>query len=293
MRQVKLTIMSALGILLLGMFSSAIGVEKEITVSGTVSDTAGNPIDSAIILITRDTVSVNPTFDTIYSGPDGNFSKEIQVNDNAIGVAYAASKRGYETKYGYGQITGTTCNLGTIVLRKSGSGTRTVHVFGSVYNARTNQPVNQALVILSTSGNIVDPPDSAYSGTDGAFYKAIEIDSSGIGQVAPMLLYRIEKEGFLPAQGREMIRTDTVDLGKIDIEPNPTSIENGNPISFTVAVPNNISIYSLKGQLIYSGAEMNIDRLVHLGIISKSQPMIISYKLNNNVLFRKKVNPIK
>ena len=76
MRQVKLTIMSALGILLLGMFSSAIGVEKEITVSGTVSDTAGNPIDSAIILITRDTVSVNPTFDTIYSGPDGNFSKE-------------------------------------------------------------------------------------------------------------------------------------------------------------------------------------------------------------------------
>lgn len=278
--------------LVLVMFSIVIGVEKEITVSGTVSDTAGNPIDSATILITRDTISVNPTFDTIYSGPDGNFSKEVRVNDNAIGVAYAASKRGYQTKYGYGQITGTTCNLGTIVLRKSGSGTRTVHVLGSVFNARTNQPVGGALVILTTSGNIIDPPDSAYSGYDGSFYKAIEIDSSGIGQVAPQLLYRVEKDGFLPAQGRERIRTDTVDLGKIDIEPDPTSIENGNPVSFTVAVPNNIAIYSLKGQLIYSGTEMNIDRLVHLGIISRSQPMIITYNLNNNVLLRKKVNPI-
>lgn len=279
--------------LILGMFSSAIGIEQEINVLGTVSDTGGKPVDSAIILITRDTISVSPMSDTIYSGPDGNFSKKIRVNDDAIGVAYAASKRGYQTKYGYGRITGTTCNLGTIVLRKSGSGTRTVHVFGSVFNATTNQPVNEALVILTTSGNITDPPDSAYSGNDGSFYKAIKIDSSGISQVAPQLQYRLEKEGFLPAHGRERIRTDTVDLGKITITPNPTSIENGNPISFTVAVPNNIAIYSMKGQLIYTGPEMNLEKLINLGIVSRSRPIIISYKLNNEVLFKKKITSMR
>lgn len=279
--------------LIMGMISSTIGVEAEITVLGTVSDTGGNPVDRAIILITRDTISVTPTSDTIYSGPDGNFSKKIRINDNAIGVAYAASKRGYQTKYGYGRITGTTCNLGTIVLRKSGSGTRIVHVFGSVFNARTDKPVNEALVILTTTGNITDPLDSTYSGTDGAFYKAITIDSSGISQVAPQLIYRIEKEGFAPVQSRERIRTDTVDLGKITIQPNPTSIENGNPLFFTFAVANNIAIYSLKGQLIYTGTEMNIDKLVHLGLISRSQPIIISYKFNNDVLFITKTNAIK
>lgn len=278
--------------LVLGIFSSVIGVEKEVTVLGTVADTAGNPIDSAIILISKDTLSTNPKFDTAYTGSDGNFSKEISVNDYAVGIRYAASKKGYQTKYGYGQITGNTCNLGTIVLNKSGVGTRTVHVFGSVFNARTNQPVNEALIILTTSGNITDPPDSAYSGNDGTFYKAIEIDSSGIGQVAPMLHYRVERYGFMPASGSERIRTDTVDLGKIDINPDPASIENGNPVSFTVAVPNNIAIYSLKGQLIYSGTEINLDKLAHLGIIARSRPMIISYKLNNEVLFRKKVTSI-
>lgn len=289
----KKTKLSLIILLILGIVIFANAQDKKVTVLGTVADTAGNPIDSAIVLITKDSISVNPEFDTAYTGSDGNFSKEITVNDNAIGIRYAVSKKGYQTKWGYGQITGNTCNLGTIVLYKSGSGTRTIHVFGSVYDQKTDLPVNEALVMLSTSGNIVDPPESTYTGTDGTFYKAMEIDSSGVGQVAPLLVYRVEKDGYNPANGSERIQKDTVDLGKITIMPDPMPIENGNPVSFTVAVPNNIAIYSIKGQLIYTGFEMNLDKLIHLGIISQSQPIIITYKLNNEVLFRKKIASVR
>ncbi len=180
--------------------------------------------------------------------------------------------------------------LGIVVL--SNAQEKDIFVYGTVVDSLTQEPINGALVILSTINNTFSS-DSVTTNTGGTFSNVMKIDS--IINTESVILYKIIKQDYLTKDGvKGTIVNDSVDLGKLSIyEPNTSVKYKGNLIPSPITPSNTIAIYSMKGQCIYTGTEMNIDKLVHLGIVSRSQPLIVTYKRNDEVLLRKKITSVR
>lgn len=269
-------------LLFASLLQSAFGQDKEITVTGKVTDTAGTAIDQAMVILGSGLVSSG---DTVYTGNDGSFNTKITVNQNAYGIMYRISKTGFNAKTGYGMIdsTSNTVDLGTVVLTKGIS--QNITVSGRVVDSATGAPIENALVRLSTTISIVDTIyDSAYTDKDGKFSKEM---APGIW-IQPRLLYLVTKDGYLMKYGTEMIQGTTVDLGDIKLMKDPVSIALPNTLIKSQFTPNSITLYSLKGQLLYTGNELHLHTLLKRGIVN-AQPVIAVYKQGNREVYRKSI----
>jgi hypothetical protein len=275
-----------------GFLFSSFG--RDITVIGTVVDTLDKPIEKAMVLLSGGISVIDTMIDTAFTGSDGKFEKKMTISDNARSLLYAVSKEGYATKTGQQQIPGGNdrVDLGTIVLGKGGPA-RKVLVIGQVVNARTSDPIEGALVILSEIGiGITDPPESTNTDREGNFEQVMEVDSGGIGSIRPSIAYNVSKEGFAPANGRERVQRDTLDLGEIALQPMVVPITNNMHTSLNFNSANRVLIYSLKGQLLYAGKPQSISE-EFISTIGGSQPVFIHYKLDNTLLGIKKIARIR
>ncbi len=271
-------------LLFTALLQSSFAQNKEITVTGKVTDTSGTAIPEAMVVLGSGLTNINT--DTVYTGNNGTFNTKVTVNQNAYGIMYRISKSGYNTKSGYGLIdtAGNTVDLGTVVLDHGI--TQDITVTGRVIDSVTGDPIENALVRLSTSLSIIDTLyDSTYTGSDGKFSHVMNPDM----WIQPRLLYLVTKDGYLPNYGIEKIQGTTVALGDIKLQKESVSITHP-----TTAVKSSngrgwIALYSLRGQLLYSGKEVPIHHLVSRSVINKAQPIIEVHKRGNKKIYRKNI----
>jgi hypothetical protein len=161
-----------------------------------------------------------------------------------------------------------------------------------VLNARNQNPIENALVELSFMSMWITPPESTYTDREGNFEQEMEIDSSGIGTIPRRITYRVSKDGFAPENGTENVQRDTVDLGKIELQPMSVPVTNTVNTSLNFNSANRVLVYSLKGQLLYTRKPQSINE-EFISSIGGSQPVFIHYKLDNTLLGIKKITQIR
>lgn len=266
--------------------------QKRITSHGRVVDGAGNPLSGVTVLLSGgviiDTVYlVNGPYDSAVTDYQGNFSKDMRINSDLFRIIYLAGKKGYRTVRGFKEIIGISnkVNIGTITLPAPTN--RKVTVLGKVVDIKTGAPVTDALVTASSSSIVVTDLDSAFTNQQGNFTITIDIDNSGI--VKPVVTYGVYKLGYFPKNGTARELKDTVNLGTIKLT------DDGTPITQYPVLgshkPDNMAVYSLKGQLLYSGKIIDIRKrlIARFG----RQPVVIFYKKDNVLLFQRKYTELK
>ncbi len=263
-------------------FFSSFG--KDITVTGTVVDTADNKIEGALVRLTSRMIGLD--YDSVLTDADGKFSKKMTVRDNDRRISYIASKNGYQNAMGNKGIDSSSIiDLGKIVLRKGGGVGRTVTVTGRVVDSGSNEPIENARVVLSTI-NVLNP-DTVNTNRSGRFSASVEIPASG--STNPIIIYAVFMENYNPKVGQKAVTLlPMVDLGTIKLIKSSVGINSVPRLKGGVSLkPNKLEIYTLKGQMIYSGLIKNHNFPYSL-CISPQQPLIIRYKRNDIVLFTQK-----
>ena len=282
-----------ISLLVAALLFSASG--KDITVTGKVVDTTGAGIAGAIILLTGDAEALNNpldsnvNIDTAYSGNDGSFTKTMTVPDDAFFLFYGVAKSNYKLKLGAGGISPMTNSaaLGDIELV-----TETfipVTFMGTVKDSVDGTPIPQALVILTTVHGILDSVfDSVVTDAQGAFSVVMEIGEGDTGLLAPRGIYMAYANGYEAKMGAEVLEGDKIDFGDILLTKSNIPIIYTPTIKPFRKIPNNVIIYTMKGQVLYKGREMNLEKILSNGL-ARSQPVIVHYKLNNTLLYNRKI----
>ncbi len=268
------------------LFHYSFGQDREVIVSGSVTDSAGEVIAKAMVILTSG-MSVTPvSADTVYSTTDGNFTKKITVNQNAYGIAYRVLKDGYTTRIGYGDIDSTTIvDLGIIILAKTKY--QKITVSGRVLDSTSGTPIENAVVRLSKTVSVVDTLyDSIYTNVNGEFSCKVEI--AVLTGIQPRLAYLVTKKGYTQKYGAEIIQDSTIDLGDIKLLRNSVSISFKGMTGGTSAGPNHIDVFSIKGQLLFSGNESDFKKQLSKSM-AYSQPIIIRYRMNKEIKCQKQI----
>lgn len=282
----KIKHLSVAIVVIAALFQTSFGQDKEVAVSGSVTDSAGTAIADAMVILSSG-ISVDPlSADTVYTATDGSFTKKVTVNQNAYGIAYRVLKDGYTTRFGYGAVDSTNIvDLGTIILAKGNS--QKITVSGRVLDSITGTPIEKAMVRLSGTVSITDTVyDSVYTDTDGKFSHEVTV-GPWIG-IQSRLIYLVTRDGYESKYGNEMIQGTSIDLGDIKLFKNSVSITYNNPTGGTLAGQNTIDVFSIKGQLLFSGKESNFKKQL-LKNMAHSQPLIIRYRINKKLMYQKKI----
>lgn len=272
---------------------SALG--REITVTGKVVDTNGDGIADAIILLTADAEALsnpldsNVTIDTAFSGSDGSFTKTITVDDNAFALFYGVLTSKYKLKVSAGGINPltNTSELGNIELVIETF--ITVTFTGTVKDSLSGTPLPGALVILTTIHGMLDSVfDSVVTDVQGYFAVEMEIGEGDTGLLAPRGFYMAYANGYESKMGAEVLEQDKIEFGDILLKKLIDPIIYNPTIKSFRKIPNNIIVYTLKGQVIYNGREMNLEKIL-TNRLARSQPVIVHFKRDKTVLYNRKI----
>lgn len=273
---------------------------RKVTISGKVVDSKTNfVISNVAVILSPSDMQVAPDVDTVYTGKSGTFSTVMEVKKSVESILYVAMKSGYSTKSGSGKIVASStdptsyyCDLDTIAL--SPEENIKVLVKGTVLESGINVvpvPIVEAMVLLHKKGLGVFPPkyDTVFTEKDGTFSTHIIMNnSSGIIPEKLMVAYIVSKKGYGNKNGAGPVKEGVADLGEILLDELSVSINHVPSIKISQITPNRIAIYSIKGQILYEGPEINIAILQANGVLN-NQTLIITSKLNNKIIHTKKV----
>jgi len=260
------------------------GFAKSLPVNGVVKAEATNqPIDSAMIVLFEGSLSMSTmptTFDTIFTNKDGTFQKTITITDTAKGLISAVYKTGYLAKTAFKPfITGipNSVDLGTILLKTIADAKDTLQVKGLVVDSITKQPLQNALIVI-TSGLIGDITiDSIVTGADGRFNEKIPYIKNS--PLFNEMIYFASKTDYQPKGGRKAIpANEIVDLGTIELY-NPNIAIKNTVIKLIQGEPTHVAVYTLNGKMIYKGTTALFQKA--LNGLSSSQQLIIRYYRND------------
>ena len=262
-----------------------------LTVSGKIVDSAtGQPVPNAVVAMSGlgnlDTINKS-----MVTGSDGTFSKQVSVtNDPAHKVLlWYVTKTGFNRTGGQVAIgAATTIDLGTI---KLGAGLQitndkdTLTVSGTVVDAGNQVAIANVKIVMSglgadTSGN------TATTGADGKFSKQVIVTNVSAFKA---LVYGATKSGYVPFAGQVAIASKTIDLGTIDLTATAGTINGGMKSVASITRANNMRIYSLRGQLLYAGAVIPTENVLHAYHTS----VIVNYRCNNYTINSVRVVPAK
>jgi len=263
--------------LFLGLAMSS--ANADVYVFGMVMDTLKNPVAGVQIIISRMQGGMQP-IDTLTSGTDGKFAQKVVYAQNLSSVRYSASKTGYLTATGNADVVRDTADLDTIRLRSAGA-PDSIFVVGLVLDT-AKKPIADVRIIISggtMSGTILD---TLFSTTNGTFAQFVKVT-----QTYTRVRYAAYKNGYQPATAMVDVVRDTADCDTITLRPGVTPITSIVQPNTGVR-PNMIALYSLKGQLLYCGSELNLNTVLK-STVSLSQPVIAQYMLNNTVLYKRKI----
>jgi len=265
-----------------GLLFSVYG--KTLPVNGVVKAASNNqPIDSAMVVLFEGSLSMSTmpsTFDTIFTNKDGTFQKTITISDTAGGMISAVYKTGYLAKTAFKPfITGipNSVDLGTILLKSTADAKDTLGVKGLVIDSITKQPLQNAVVVI-TSGLIGDITiDSIVTGADGRFNEKIPYIKNS--PLFNEMIYFASKTDYQPKGGRKAIpANEIVDLGTIELY-NPNIAIKNTVIKLIQGEPTHVAVYTLNGKMIYKGTTALFQKA--LNGLSSSQQLIIRYYRND------------
>jgi hypothetical protein len=289
-----------ISVFIAGICFTVYGQDKEVVVSGTVTDEAGNPI-SGVCVGFSGSCQMNTFYDTLWSLVDtvftdsaGKFSKQILVNEYALGVRYIASKKGYGSQSGYGKIEGDRVDLGTVRLKSIGL--KKVTVTGAVIDKAGNH-VSQAMVLLS-GGVIIDtvnlvngPFDTAYTSNGGKFSKVIEVNND-----VSRIVYVVGKKGFRTVRGfGDIVSIDNrVNIGtvtlfnavnkQVTILGSVADSKTGSPVKDALVVVSSSSIVVIDVDSAHTNREGSFSITIDVENTSVIQPMV-SYRVSKKGYF--------
>jgi hypothetical protein len=240
---------------------------KPITVSGVVADSAsGLFIPGALVILTGNNTD-SATTDT-----SGSFTKTgVDVQGGNYTLVVTVQMAGYITRTDSVADNANELDLGTIKLIPISY----INVLGKVIDLYTDDPIPQVRVEVNALNT-----DSAYTDTLGKF----QIDSVQLSYFDPMLSYLLTKTNYDTIDASTFVQDDPLDLGIIKMKDLTVAIHNNNRLLFNRKA-NKIVVFSLKGQLLYSGKNLRYSKLKDL---VNAQPVIVNYKYNNTVLYTKK-----
>ncbi len=280
-------------ILSTSLLFSALG--KDVTVTGKVVDTNGGGIADAIILLTTDPNALtnpldsNVQIDTAYSGSDGSFTQKMTAADNAFFLFYGVATSKYKLKLGAGAINPLTSTsaLGNIELVLETF--IPVTCAGTVKDSVSGALIPGALVMLTTIHAMLDSLfDSVVTDAQGYFEIEMEIGEGDTGLLAPRGFYIVNAAGYESKMGAEVLEGDKIDFGDILLEKSDIPIIYTPTIKPLQRVPNNIIVFTIKGQIIYKGREMNLGEIFTNGL-ARSQPVIVHFKRDKTLLYNRKM----
>lgn len=286
----KKAFISILSILLFAVFVSA----KDVVITGTVKSFATGDVIASAAVFAFGTDLANLTIpdnvDSFYTDLNGNFSKTIQVADNANVLIYGAQKEGYLIKsvpilYIVSPMP-TEVNVGDILLKTIDDATDTLKVDGIVIDSATQDPVSNATVVLA-SGVIGDITIDTFT-TDNA--GVLNAKLPYIPSDNPMfnfIFFGVSKELYSSVSDTAAIgQNGSIDLGTIEIVKINTPI---TPLfaSITKLAPTHFSVYSLQGKRIYSGPISTFGKLKRNKF--SNQQFIIKYFKNENLIGTEKI----
>ncbi len=179
--------------------------------------------------------------------------------------------------------------LAAVFYSAFGGPAKDIVISGNVVDSVSGDPISDAVVVLlSNAGTGVDTLDTLFTDVSGGFSATVTVADD-----AMMVICVVIKEGYVINIGYGMIQSDNVDLGTIKLITD-TPIKYVNLTGFKKglhAIPNNVVLYSLKGQILYSGTDLSLRSILPHGI-NRSQPLIAFYKFNNTFVYMKKITEV-
>lgn len=279
-------VMFGLFIVTLAFLASA-QLTRTITVTGTVQDSAtGSPVAGALVLLLdTNTIAIDLTniaglkLDSTVTGADGKFSYSMTVSTNNLILGYAVFKQGYQLKFSAAGILSTTVNLGIIKLVKSDAGLMdTLTVTGTVLDSITNAPVSGALVIMSGLGALdTAAGNRVLTNVDGTFSKQIIITKLNTSSIVG---YVVSQPDYTTKIGNKTATGKQLDLGTILLSPNNPAVLPRNYLHASGIRPDEMSVYSLSGKLLYDGPVVSIKKTT----ACKSAFVTVIFKRKNIIL---------
>jgi hypothetical protein len=240
---------------------------RPITVSGVVADSASGLFIPGALVIIEGNNTDSATTDT-----SGSFTKaDVDVPGGDYTLLVTVQMAGYLTRTDSVTDNTNELDLGTLKITPISY----INVLGKVIDLYTDDPISQVRVEVSALNT-----DSAYTDTLGKF----QIDSVQLSYFDPMLSYLITKTNYDTIDASTFVQDDPLDLGIIKLKDLTVAIHNNARLILN-RKPNKILVHSLKGQLLYSGKDLQYSKLKDL---VNAQPVIVSYKHNNTLLYTKK-----
>lgn len=269
-----------------GLIFLCSGQTKTITATGAVKDSVtGAPLPQSMVLfyasetINIDTSNIgNLKFDTAFTDANGKFSRTMQVSQLSIILFYGALKEGYQLKYNAKGILLSTVSIGDILLAKINNTNKdTLMVTGTVVDSASGAGIEGAYVAMSGVLGLDTVGNTLFTTSGGSFSKQVIVSKTGT------LHYFVIMQQYTPILSQTAVTGKQVNLGQIKMRP-IVPIITGNIFPKNSKLADNISVYSLRGQLLYAGSIKPITKILK----NQTSPVIINFKYNNTPLGQKK-----
>lgn len=278
-------------IALFAIFIPVQGQSTNVTITGKVIDAnTSDPISGATVIISTG-FGQGIESDTLKTDSNGEINGSISLDSSAYGIAYSISADGYAISNSYAMVSSNTIDIGTVELTPNSEITPdTVIIKAQVYYTGTETAVeNSDLLMYAPSGFELDSfnydnPDiqTLTSNSEGNISGYFFVESSNQNQFN-ILRYALTLKDSKSNEGTSFIQGDTVDLGVLYIDKPNTPISFNAQIKIDKSQIDQVQVYTLNGQLIYSGKTLDLIKIKNTGI-SVNQQLLIVEKCKGKIL---------
>lgn len=228
--------------------------QQNISIKGKVVDDQGAPVGLAHVTLTdADTAGGNePSNDTVFTKNDGTFQKKITISNNAQYVVYIVIHKDFKVKTGAKFPISNEMDCGTISM-ESFLPSDTLSISGVAQDKNTNEPLENAMVILSVASLVPGFPDTTYTDNNGKFSHTMPGSLEGVGPVEPLVRCHISKANYETVKDSVKPTALTVDFGIMQLVPeNQSILPDLTPLLKSGYQPTMI-LFTLKGQTLFQG----------------------------------------
>jgi hypothetical protein len=189
--------------------------------------------------------------DTAYTGTDGKFSYSLKVPSTSFILLCGVIKQGYQPGYAMGMLLSTSVKLDTVKLQKNNetAAKDTLMVSGTVVDSTSGSPIGNCRIIFNGTAGVDTVGNTTTTDANGTFSKQVVIASSAL----PVLIYLVNKEGYLSGGGQKQYSGKQVDLGTVKIKKINAAVLPVRRLIDEGIGSTEMKIFTPSGRLLYSG----------------------------------------
>ena len=266
-------------------------------ITGTVEDSLTyEPIENArvILMISNYTGSQQ---DTLFSDSQGNFYDSVIISSEYVSfgskIFCIVLKEGYHDVIKRVYIPPDDYAIGPVRILECNN-PADITITGTVRDSVSQTTIENATVILGYNINfdadnsLLVLRDTLISGNQGVISNEIVFDTASLENSE--MTYVIKKDNYLVKQGAVKLAGTSLNLGEVLLHPSSTPVYQ-NPASVIPQTlkPNNVQVYSLKGQLLYEGSYKEVLHRFKIPKLNAQKVYIAVFRYKDVVLCSKKI----